>query len=107
MNISKEQSAKLGRYFINADPFLWGVLKAKNKKGRLKELKQMGFWTYIRKEAIPSIVRSTGIYWLSWVLQVFWTLSLYPELKKGLGRKRCGISETVGSKGKLRISITW
>jgi hypothetical protein len=43
MNLSKEQSAKLGKYFINADPFLWGVLKAKNKKGRLTELKQMGF----------------------------------------------------------------
>ena len=43
MDISKEQSAKLGKYFINADPFLWGVLQAKNKKGRLKELKQMGF----------------------------------------------------------------
>jgi len=43
MNISKEQAQKLGKYFINADPFLWGVLQAKNKKGRLKELKQMGF----------------------------------------------------------------
>jgi hypothetical protein len=43
MNITKEQAAKLGKYFINAAPFLWGVLQAKNKKGRLKELKQMGF----------------------------------------------------------------
>jgi len=43
MNITKEQAGKLGKYFINADPFLWGVLQAKNKKGRLKELKQMGF----------------------------------------------------------------
>ena len=43
MNLTKEQSAKLGKYFINADPFLWGVLQAKNKKERLKELKQMGF----------------------------------------------------------------
>jgi hypothetical protein len=43
MNLLKEQSAKLGKYFINADPFIWGVLGAKNKKGRLKELKQMGF----------------------------------------------------------------
>jgi hypothetical protein len=42
MNLAKEQAAKLGRYFINADPFLWGVLKAKNKKGRLKELREMG-----------------------------------------------------------------
>ena len=43
MNITKEQAGKFGKYFINADPFLWGVLRAKNKKGRLKELKQMGF----------------------------------------------------------------
>ena len=43
MQIPKEQSEKLKRYFINADPFLWGVLEAKNKKGRLKELKKMGF----------------------------------------------------------------
>jgi hypothetical protein len=43
MDLSTEQSAKLGKYFINADPFLWGVLQSKNKKGRLVELKQMGF----------------------------------------------------------------
>ena len=39
----KEQAEKLKRYFINADPFLWGVLEAKNKRGRLKELNKMGF----------------------------------------------------------------
>ena len=43
MEISREQADKLGKYFINADPFLWGVLETKNKKGRLKELKRMGF----------------------------------------------------------------
>jgi hypothetical protein len=43
MKILKEQSSKLGRYLVNADPFLWGVLKEKNKKGRLRELKEMGF----------------------------------------------------------------
>ena len=43
MQIPKEQAEKLKRYFINADPFLWGVLEAKNKKGRLKELKKQGF----------------------------------------------------------------
>ena len=43
MQIPKEQAEKLERYFINADPFLWGVLEAKNKKGRLKELKKQGF----------------------------------------------------------------
>lgn len=43
MDITRDQSGKLVKYFINADPFLWGVLKTKNKKGRIKELKQMGF----------------------------------------------------------------
>jgi hypothetical protein len=43
MDITREQAGKLGRYFINADPFIWGVLQAKNKKGRLKELREMGF----------------------------------------------------------------
>jgi hypothetical protein len=43
MNIAREQEEKLGKYLINADPFLWGVLTAKNKKGRLKELKDMGY----------------------------------------------------------------
>jgi hypothetical protein len=54
MQISNEQAEKLKRYFLNADPFLWGVLEAKskpeaknkleaNKKGRLKKLKEAGF----------------------------------------------------------------
>jgi hypothetical protein len=43
MNLTKEQAAKLGKYFINGDPFCWGLLKSKNKKGRLKELQEMGF----------------------------------------------------------------
>ena len=43
MQIPREQGEKLKRYFINADPFLWGVLEAKNKKGRMKELKGQGF----------------------------------------------------------------
>jgi len=43
MQIPKEQAEKLKRYFINADPFLWGVLGGKNKKGRLTELKKNGF----------------------------------------------------------------
>lgn len=34
---------KLTRYLINANPFMWGVLEAKNKKGRLREIKQLGF----------------------------------------------------------------
>ncbi len=43
MEIPREQAEKLKRYFINADPFLWGVLEAKNKKGRLQELRKLGF----------------------------------------------------------------
>jgi len=43
MEIPREQAEKLKRYFINADPFLWGLLEKKNKKGRLQELKELGF----------------------------------------------------------------
>jgi hypothetical protein len=43
MQIPKEPAEKLKRYFINADPFLWGILGGKNKKERLQELKKMGF----------------------------------------------------------------
>jgi hypothetical protein len=43
MDISREQSETLRRYVINADPFLWGVLDVSNKKGRLKELRGLGF----------------------------------------------------------------
>jgi hypothetical protein len=43
MEISRELAAKLSKYFINADPFMWGALEAKNKKGRIKELQQFGY----------------------------------------------------------------
>jgi len=43
MEMPREQAEKLKRYFINADPFLWGLLGKKNKKGRLQELKELGF----------------------------------------------------------------
>ncbi len=43
MEIPREQAEKLKRYFINTDPFLWGVLENKNKKGRLQELRKLGF----------------------------------------------------------------
>jgi len=43
LNIEKEQAEKLKRYFLNADPILWGVLEARNKKNRLKEIKALGF----------------------------------------------------------------
>ena len=43
MQIPREQGERLKRYFINADPFLWGVLESKNKKGRLQELRGLGY----------------------------------------------------------------
>jgi hypothetical protein len=43
MQMPREQGEKLTSYFINADPFLWGVLESKNKKGRLQELKKLGY----------------------------------------------------------------
>jgi hypothetical protein len=43
MEIARDQAEKLGKFFINADPFMWGVLQGKNKKARLRELKELGF----------------------------------------------------------------
>jgi len=43
MEIPREQAERLKRYFINANPFLWGVLEATNKKRRLEEIRQLGF----------------------------------------------------------------
>ena len=42
LRLTKETKDKLTRYFINADPPLWNVLENKNKKGRLRELKEAG-----------------------------------------------------------------
>lgn len=42
MEMQRDTTEKLSRYFLNADPFLWGVLEAKNKKSRIKELQGMG-----------------------------------------------------------------
>jgi hypothetical protein len=55
MDISREQADKLNKYFINADPFMWGVLQAKNKKGRLEELKQLGFLATYSEGGIQKI----------------------------------------------------
>jgi len=43
LEMTRATKDKLRRYLNNADPFLWNVLDAKNKKGRLKELKEMDF----------------------------------------------------------------
>ena len=39
---AKEPYNSLGEV-LQPDPFLWGVLETKNKKGRLKEIKKLGF----------------------------------------------------------------
>jgi len=43
MEIDRERADTLRRYFINASPFLWGVLEARKKKGRIIEIKGIGF----------------------------------------------------------------
>ena len=49
LEMTRETKDKLKRYMINADPFLWNVLYNKNKKGRIRELKAMGFLTNYSK----------------------------------------------------------
>ena len=43
MEIARETADTLRRYFLNASPFLWGVLGARKKKERIKEIRGMGF----------------------------------------------------------------
>jgi hypothetical protein len=43
MEIARETADTLTRYFLNASPFLWGVLGARKKKERIIEIKGMGF----------------------------------------------------------------
>lgn len=43
MEIARETADTLKRYFLNASPFLWGVLEGRKKGERIKELKAMGF----------------------------------------------------------------
>ena len=43
MEIARETADTLRRYFLNASPFLWGVLEARKKKERILEIKRMGF----------------------------------------------------------------
>ena len=43
LEMTRETRDKLRRYLLNADPFLWNVLEGKNKKQRLKELREMDF----------------------------------------------------------------
>ena len=57
MNMGRDQAEKLRRYFINAEPFLWGVLEARNKKKRLKELKELGYLSDYSEGANPAYSR--------------------------------------------------
>lgn len=43
MEIARETANTLRSYFLNASPFLWGVLEGRRKKERIRELKGMGF----------------------------------------------------------------
>ena len=54
MEMTPGQSEKLKRYLINADRFLWDVLKAKNKKNRMKELKELGFFEIYPEKNNPT-----------------------------------------------------
>jgi hypothetical protein len=45
MEITRETADMLRRYFINASPFLWGILEGRRKKERIKEIQGMGFLT--------------------------------------------------------------
>lgn len=52
--MTRETKEKLRRYLINADPFLWNVLTAKNKKGRIPELQEMGYLADYTESSNPT-----------------------------------------------------
>ncbi len=54
LEMTRETKEKLRRYLINADPFLWNVLENRNKKGRLREFKTMGFLTNYSESYNPN-----------------------------------------------------
>jgi hypothetical protein len=54
MEIPRGEAEELRRYCINASPFLWGVLEAKNKKQRLKKLQELGFLSKYSKGSNPT-----------------------------------------------------
>jgi len=43
MEIPREATEMLKRYFLNANPFLWGLLEGRKKRERILELQAMGF----------------------------------------------------------------
>ena len=43
MNIERAQAEMLKRFFLNADPFLWGILLANNKKEVINNIKKLQF----------------------------------------------------------------
>jgi hypothetical protein len=43
MEITKQNADSLKRYFLNANPFLWGIMEGNRKKERILELQKMGF----------------------------------------------------------------
>jgi len=57
MRLTNEQIQKLSKYFLNADPFLWGVLRSKNKKARIKELQDRGYLLGYTKGSNPIYTR--------------------------------------------------
>jgi len=57
LEIARETKDKLKRYMLNADPFLWNTLDAKNKKGRIQELKDIGFLGAYSASANPNYSR--------------------------------------------------
>ena len=62
MEIPREQAEKLKRYFINADPFLRGVLEIRTRKDGFKNSRGLVSSKVTLKAAIRHTARSTRIY---------------------------------------------
>jgi hypothetical protein len=83
MQIATGQAEKLKRYFINADPFLWGVLSAKNKPGRLKELNQLGYLSTYSPGSNPNYSRINRDLLVEIGIAGILTKIVVPHIQKG------------------------
>ncbi len=98
--MTSEQLRKIGRYFLNADPFLWGVLRSKIKKGRIKELQERGYLSQYTKGSNPIYTRLNRDLLVELGVKGYWKKLLCPEFRNSLLWKTCVISATAGNRGK-------
>jgi hypothetical protein len=57
MQLNRETRDTLRRYFLNADPFMWSVLRERVKRKRIQELKEIGLLKDYSEKGNPNYSR--------------------------------------------------